>query len=206
MEPGLLHDIGKLGLSDALMARPVSSMSGTQMAEYCRHASDGEAALMPLEELREAARLIRSHHEHFNGRGFPDSLCGEEIPIGSRILAVVNDYDGFQIGTLAQKRLTPEQALAMLVQLAGKRYDPVLVQAFARLLEQERSGQPGEQRVSADQLLPGMLLAQDFLAENGVLLLAADILLTPAMVGQIRTLAARRAEPLWLQIRVEQKE
>ncbi len=203
---GLLHDIGKLGLSDALLTRPVSAMNGTQMAEYCRHATDGEAALMPLEELREAARLIRSHHEQFNGHGFPDSLCGEEIPLGSRILAVVNDFDGFQIGTLAEKRLTPEQALAMLRQLAGKRYDPALVEAFAQLLEQEREGQSGEKRVAAGQLQPGMVLARDFLADNGALLLAADILLTPAMVGQIRSLAVRRGEPLWLQVRVEKQE
>ncbi len=202
----LLHDIGKLGLSDALLSRPVSAMNGTQMAEYCRHASDGEAALMPLEELREAARLIRSHHEHFNGHGFPDSLCGEEIPLGSRILAVVNDYDGFQIGTLAERRLTPEQALAMLRQLAGKRYDPELVEGFARLLEQERNAQPGEKRVAAARLEPGMVLARDFLADNGALLLAADILLTPAMVGQIKALAARRGEPLWLQVRVDKQE
>ncbi len=203
---GLLHDIGKLGLSDGLLTRPVSAMNGTQMAEYSRHVTDGEAALMPLEELREAARLIRSHHEHFNGRGFPDSLCGEEIPLGSRILAVVNDYDGFQIGTLAEKRLTPEQSLAMLRQLAGKRYEPRLVETFAQLIEQGRLGQAGETRVAADQLQPGMVLARDFLADNGTLLLAADMLLTPSMVGLIRTVAARRSEPLLLQVRVDKKE
>ena len=200
---GLLHDIGKLGLSDGLLTRPVSSMNGTQMAEYCRHAVDGETALMPLDELREAARLIRSHHEHFNGHGFPDSLQAQEIPLGSRILAVVNDYDGFQIGTLAERKLGPEQALAMLQQLAGKRYDPEVVEALTRLLEQERKAPASERRVPADQLTPGMVLAHDFLSNNGALLLVAETPLTPLIIARMQTMTARHQPPLVLPIRVD---
>jgi response regulator RpfG family c-di-GMP phosphodiesterase len=200
---GLLHDIGKIGLSDGLLARPVSLMNGSQMTEYCRHAAAGEAALMPLEELRDAARLVRSHHEHFSGHGFPDSLHDEEIPLGSRILAVVNDYDGFQIGTLAEKKLTPEQALAMLRQLAGKRYDPKVIEVFSRMAEQNLLGEANERRLGADQLKPGMVLARDFVGENGALLLAADVHLTPAMVSQIQALAARRGQALLLPIHVD---
>jgi response regulator RpfG family c-di-GMP phosphodiesterase len=200
---GLLHDIGKIGMSDSVLARPVSTLNGSQMAEYCRHAVDGETALMPLEELRDAARLIRSHHEHFNGHGFPDSLRGEEIPLGSRILAVVNDYDGFQIGTLAEKKMTPDQARGLLQQLAGKRYDPQVVEVFVRLLEQERLGQPSEKLVPTYQLTPGMILARDFLGDNGALLLAADIQLTPLIIAQIQTMATRRNQALVLPIRVD---
>jgi hypothetical protein len=178
-------------------------MNGAQMTEYCRHAADGEAALMPLEELREAARLVRSHHEHFNGHGFPDSLPGEEIPLGARILAVVNDYDGFQIGTLAEKRMTAPQALAMLRQLAGKRYDPGVVEVFSRMAQQNLLGAPGEQLLDTDQLTPGMVLARDFVAANGTLLLAADSRLTPAMVSQLQTMAARLGQPLQLPVRTE---
>jgi response regulator RpfG family c-di-GMP phosphodiesterase len=200
---GLLHDVGKIGLSDGLLARPVSTMNGAQMTEYCRHAADGESALMPLEELRDVARLVRSHHEHFNGHGFPDSLSADEIPMGARILSVVNDYDGFQIGTLAEKRMTAPQALAMLRQLAGKRYDPQVVEVFARLAQQNLLGAPGEQLLGTDQLKPGMVLARDFLAANGTLLLAADIQLTPAMVSQLQSMAARLGQALQLPVRIE---
>jgi response regulator RpfG family c-di-GMP phosphodiesterase len=200
---GLLHDIGKIGLSDGVLARPVSLMSGHQMAEYCRHASDGEAALMPLEELREAARLIRSHHEHYDGRGFPDNLQGEEIPLGSRILAVVNDYDGFQIGTLAEKKIGPEQALTMVRQLAGKRYDPRVVDVFSKLIEKIRSGQAGEKMVAQDQLKPGMVLARDLVGSNGALLLAADLTLTPQLISQIQAMAARHGKQLLLPVRID---
>jgi response regulator RpfG family c-di-GMP phosphodiesterase len=200
---GLLHDIGKIGLSDGLLARPVSTMNGAQMTEYCRHAADGEAALMPLDELREVARLVRSHHEHFDGHGFPDSLTGEEIPLGARILAVVNDYDGFQIGSLAEKRMTAPQALAMLRQLAGKRYDGRVVEVFSRMAQQNLLGAPGEQLLDTDQLLPGMVLARDFVAANGTLLLAADSHLTPARVSQLQAMAARLGQPLQLPVRTE---
>ncbi|MGP1614284.1 MAG: HD-GYP domain-containing protein, partial [Pollutimonas bauzanensis] len=200
---GLLHDIGKIGLSDAVLARPVSLMSGAQMAEYRRHASDGEAALMPLEELHQAARLVRSHHEHYNGRGFPDSLKGEEIPMGSRILAVVNDYDGFQIGTLAEKKIGPEPALTMLRQLAGTRYDPKVVDVFSKLIEQLRAGQAGERIVTQHQLKPGMVLARDLVGDNGALLLTADLTLSPQLISQIQNLAARHGIELSLPVRVD---
>ena len=200
---GLLHDIGKIGLSDSVLARPVSTLTGTQMAEYRRHAASGEAALMPLEELREAARLIRSHHEQYSGHGFPDGLQGAEIPLGSRILAVVNDYDSFQLGTLAEKRLSSEQALSMLRQLAGKRYDPQLVESFAALLEKIRLAQSGERLVESGLLSPGMVLARDFVGDNGALLLAADYRLTPQIVGQLQQMAVRTGNELLLPIRVE---
>jgi hypothetical protein len=158
---------------------------------------------MPLEELREAARLIRSHHEHYDGRGFPDNLQGEEIPLGSRILAVVNDYDGFQIGTLAEKKIGPEQALTMVRQLAGKRYDPRVVDVFSKLIEKIRSGQAGEKMVAQDQLKPGMVLARDLVGDNGALLLAADLTLTPQLISQIQAMAARHGKQLLLPVRID---
>ncbi|WP_353739422.1 HD domain-containing phosphohydrolase [Accumulibacter sp.] len=87
----LLHDIGKIGFSDKLLAHPVSRMSGEDVGTYRRHPIAGETALMPLAELKEAARIIRSHHERFDGQGFPDGLQGASIPLGSRILSVAND-------------------------------------------------------------------------------------------------------------------
>ena len=203
---GLLHDIGKIGLSDTVLSRPVSTLSGAHMTEYRRHAANGETALMPLEELREAARLIRSHHEQYGGQGFPDGLQGNKIPLGSRILAIVNDYDGFQLGTLTEKPLSGEQALAMLRQFAGKRYDPQLVEVFAALLEKIHVTQSGERLVAATQLKAGMVLMRDLVGENGALLLAADYRLTPQIVLQLQQLAARTGKELMLPIRTESQE
>lgn len=141
---------------------------------------------MPLAELKEAARIIRSHHERFDGQGFPDGLQGASIRLGSRILSVANDYDGLQIGTLTDKRLGPEQARAVLVQARGKRYDPQVVDAFVRLMGGAIREVTSEQAVPVADLRPGMVLARDFCTRDGLLLLAADYILDVRLVEHIQ--------------------
>ncbi|WP_246264417.1 HD domain-containing phosphohydrolase [Aromatoleum toluvorans] len=199
---GLLHDIGKIGFSDAMLAKPVARMTGEEMALYRKHALAGEAALMPLDELKGAAQIIRSHHERFDGQGFPDGLQGLAISVGARILSVVNDYDGLQIGTLADKRLNRDEALAMLVHARGKRYDPQVVDAFVELLGGVAQEPPSRDiAVAAIDLRPGMVLARDLVGRDGALLLAADYILDESLVRQIQNYARREGIPLVLHVR-----
>lgn len=127
---GLLHDIGKIGLPDSLLTKPLTHMTGAELGQLRKHPEKGEQALMALQDLHGAAVLIRSHHERFDGQGYPDGLSGIAIPLGARILALANDYDGLQIGIVAQRRLAPEDARNMIVDGRGKRYDPQVVDAF----------------------------------------------------------------------------
>lgn len=199
---GLLHDIGKIGFSDAMLAKPVARMNGEEMGRYRKHALASEAALMPLEELKGAAHLIRAHHERFDGQGFPDGLQGLAIPLGARILAVVNDYDGLQIGTLADKRLNRDEALAMLVRSRGKRYDPQVVDAFVELLGGVAQEPPSRDvAVAAADLQPGMVLARDLVGRDGALLLAADYVLDESLVRQIQNYARREGIAVMLHVR-----
>ncbi|MCB1966878.1 MAG: HD domain-containing protein, partial [Candidatus Accumulibacter sp.] len=69
---GLLHDIGKIGFSDAMFAKPVPKLNGEELGRYRKHSLAGANALMPLADLKPAADLIRAHHERFDGQGFPD--------------------------------------------------------------------------------------------------------------------------------------
>lgn len=189
---GLLHDIGKIGFSDAMLAKPVVRMNGEEMGLYRKHALAGESALMPLEELKGAAHLIRAHHERFDGQGFPDGMQGLAIPLGARILSVVNDYDGLQIGTLADKLLNRDEALAMLVRSRGKRYDPQVVDAFVELLGGIAQEPPSRDvAVAAADLQSGMVLARDLVGRDGALLLAADYVLDESLVRQIQNYARR---------------
>ncbi|MCK9988224.1 MAG: hypothetical protein AzoDbin1_04696 [Azoarcus sp.] len=199
---GLLHDIGKIGFSDAMLAKPVPRMNGEEMGLYRKHALAGESALMPLDELKGAAHLIRAHHERFDGQGFPDGLQGLAIPLGARILSVVNDYDGLQIGTLADKLLNRDEALAMLVRSRGKRYDPQVVDAFVELLGGVAQEPPSRDvAVAAADLQPGMVLARDLVGRDGALLLAADYVLDESLVRQIQNYARREGIALTLQVR-----
>lgn len=201
----LLHDIGKIGFSDELLSKPVSRLVNDDLARYRKHALSGEAALMPLVELQGVAKIIRSHHERFDGEGFPDGLAGAAIPVGASILAVANDYDGFQMGTLAERRYTADEAKTLLQQGSGKRYDPKVMDAFLDVIGKPREV-PGRYReLPAAELTPGMVSGKDILSRDGTLLLAADYVLDATIVRQIQTYAAREGIHLMVSIRTDKR-
>lgn len=200
---GLLHDIGKIGLSDALLAKPVTHMNGEDLGNYRKHPAKGEQALMALEELRGAAKIMRSHHERFDGQGYPDALAGLAIPLGARILAVANDYDGLQIGIIALRRLGPDDAKKMIVDGRGKRYDPQVVDAFLQVMGGAEPAAGGEVAVAAADLKPGMVLARDLMTRDGVLLLSAEYLLDASLIRQIRDYAESEGINVTVHIRTD---
>ena len=201
----LLHDVGKIGFPDALLARPVSRMNGDDFGQYRKHAISGESALMPLEELKDVARIVRSHHERFDGQGFPDGLEGQDIPLGARLLCVVNDYDGLQIGTLSERRMTVDEARAILLQSRGKRYDPQMVNAFVELLDGTVQDVIPERPVSHPDLKVDMVLSRDLVSREGALLLAADSLLDVALIKQIQDYAYCENHAISIYIRTDKR-
>lgn len=201
----LLHDVGKIGFPDALLVRPVSKMTGDDLGRYRRHSVAGEAALMPLEELKEVSKIVRSHHERFDGQGFPDGLEGENIPLGTRILSVINDYDGLQIGTLSEKRMNPDEAKALLVQSRGKRYDPLVVDAFVEMLSGTVQEIVRDKAVSHADLKVGMVLSRDLVSREGLLLLATDCVLDVQLIKQIQDYAYRENHAIPVYTRLDKQ-
>ncbi len=176
-------------MPDHLLIKPVPQMSGEELGVLRKHVVTGQAALMGLDNLRQVAEMIRAHHEQWDGQGYPDRRAGQDIPLGARILAVPNDYDGLQIGTLSARRLRPEEAADLIRRSRGKRYDPQIVDAFLDVLA-GLEGTTGERVLAPDQLEPGMILSRDLLSADGVLLLAADFVLEPSVIDHIRSFAA----------------
>jgi response regulator RpfG family c-di-GMP phosphodiesterase len=198
----LLHDLGKLGLPDNVLAKPASALTGDEREQVQRHPAKGETALMPLEQLRAAARLIRSHHERYDGLGYPDGLSGLNIPTGARILAVANEYDGLLEGTLTGKRTRPKDAVAALIESKGKRYDPQVVDAFVALLaEADVSGRFSDRAVPASRLADGMVLSRDVFARDGLLLIARDRTLDQHLIRQLQGFEAADGHPLTLYVK-----
>ena len=187
---GLLHDIGKIGLPDHLLVKPVPQMTGDELGLYRKHPVKGEQSLMALEELRGAATIMRAHHERFDGQGYPDGLSGLGIPMGARILSVANDYDGLQIGSLSVRRYTQEDAKKLIAEGRGKRYDPQVVEAFLDIVGKLEVKDTGEIELGAADLKPGMILSRDLMTRDGVLLLAADYILDANLIRQIRDYVA----------------
>lgn len=195
---GLLHDIGKIGQPDKLLAKPFVALAGEERDLALRHPAIGQAALMGLEQLHGAAKLIRAHHERWDGMGYPDGLSGLAIPKGARILALVNDYDGAQIGTLLSKRLNPSEALAYIAEGRGKRYDPQVVDVFTGMMSGQASTAVVEMAIKSPQLKAGMVLSRDLMSHEGVMLLSRDFVLNDVIIEQIRNFehSTGRAMPI----------
>jgi response regulator RpfG family c-di-GMP phosphodiesterase len=201
---GLLHNIGKIGFPDELLTLPVSLMNGGHLSVYRKYPVQGEQSLMPLEDLRAAAKLVRSHQERFDGEGFPDHLSGFNIAVGARILALASDYDNLQIGTFAQRRLRPDEAGVLIIQGRGKRYDPSVVQAFEEIISGKTIREPvHEEPLTPAQLRPGMITARDLVARDGFLLLSADHALTDRLIQQLIDFEMTSRTPLTVYVRME---
>ena len=89
----LLHDIGKLPMPDSVLGKLEEQLGPQERDLVQRHPALGQACLYPIERLRGVGKIIRAHHERFDGTGYPDRLKGEAIPFEARVIAVVNDFD-----------------------------------------------------------------------------------------------------------------
>jgi response regulator RpfG family c-di-GMP phosphodiesterase len=205
MLAGLLHDIGKLGLPDELLGKPYNSLTQEQRALVMKHPVIGQNILMGIDKLKDAALIVRHHHECYDGSGYPDHLAGIAIPQGSRILHVVNEYDSLLIGTLVQRSLKPAEALNFLIENRGKRYDPAAVDAFAALLGETVKTGFTETPVRSIHLKPGMVLSRDFMHRDGYLLLAKGAALTADIIAQLARMEHSEQQMLTLYIRQEEK-
>lgn len=184
----LLLDIGKISLPDRLLDKPFHSLSVSERSEVIKCPIKGEMALMALEQLHGAAKLIRNHNERFDGGGYPDRLSGLSIPLGARILAVVENYDTALIGTNFIKPLKPTEASVLIQDGMGKHYDPAVVEVFLNELGKASTAMDNTVKLAlrSGQLKPGMTLSSDLITRNGELLLSKDHVLNEQLIDQIR--------------------
>lgn len=202
---GLLHEIGKIGLPDALLRKPVSLMTADEVSRYRRHTLNGEAALLPLAELQHVARLVRSQHERLDGHGFPDGLAGDAVPLDVQVLSAVSDYCSALSGRLAEKRYSPPTAVQLIRGGAGTRYLHDVVEALQKALAEAPAYNVNERELGAHEIQPGMRLSRDLLTPKGTLLLAAGHVFDARMVRQIREFANREGVKLTFSIQIDEK-
>ncbi|AWI81680.1 two-component system response regulator [Parazoarcus communis] len=182
----MLHDMGKIGLPDELLAKSYSTLHAEERSVVMTHPARAETLLMGISPLREAAAIVRAHHEHFDGTGYPDGSAGLAIPRLARILAVANAFDSLQLGTMVGRTLSPKDALDFIVANRGKRYDPSVVDAFVSVgvsLKTERAN--SEQRLRPAMLKAGMVLARDLIHADGYLLLSKGFVVDDAIIEQL---------------------
>jgi len=128
---GLLHDIGKIGVSELILHKP-AVLNVAEWEAIRTHPITGAKILEPIPSLRKVTTMVRHHHEHYDGTGYPQGIRGEKIPLGARILAVTDAFEAMTSHRLYRRIMYPAQATAILKEGMGKQWDAEVVQAFLK--------------------------------------------------------------------------
>lgn len=131
---GMLHDIGKIGVSRKIIRKP-SVLTSDEMMQMRKHPVIGAEIMRPVELLADASEIVRHHHEHFDGSGYPDGLRGDQIPIGSRIVLVADAFNAITTDRPYRKARDKAEALKILKQHTGTQFDPKVMEAFGRVVD-----------------------------------------------------------------------
>jgi putative nucleotidyltransferase with HDIG domain len=135
----MLHDIGKIAVPDPILLKP-GPLTEAEWAIVRRHPEQGEAIVRTVDALRRTATLIRHHQERFDGKGYPDALDGDRIPLGARILAVVDAYSAIRDRRPYKNPRTHNEAVAELRRCKGTQFDPRVVDTFLSVVEASPAG------------------------------------------------------------------
>jgi HD-GYP domain-containing protein (c-di-GMP phosphodiesterase class II) len=130
----MLHGIGKIGIDQAILSKP-GKLTPEEFEQIKRHTTIGHRILKPAKFLGPVAQMVLYHQEWYNGKGYPEGLQGEEIPLGSRVVAVVNAWEAMLSDRPYRKALSREEAVFQLKKGAGTQFDPKIVEAFLRVEE-----------------------------------------------------------------------
>jgi HD-GYP domain-containing protein (c-di-GMP phosphodiesterase class II)/CHASE2 domain-containing sensor protein len=128
-----LHDIGKIAIPDGILRKP-GMLSDSEMAIMRTHPERGQAIVGPLEELGSLLPGIRHHHERFDGKGYPDGLRGEEIPLHARIICVADSFDAITSKRYYHEERSLEAGLREMERCAGTQFDPGLIRRFVECM------------------------------------------------------------------------
>lgn len=128
---GRLHDLGKIGIRESVLDKQ-GPLTDEEYRHIKQHVTIGSQILAPLTHLGPIVDNVRSHHEHWDGSGYPDGLSGPDIPLGARIIGAAEVYDALTTSRPYQDPLSPEEAVERMRGLAGRVIDPAVIDALAK--------------------------------------------------------------------------
>jgi HD-GYP domain-containing protein (c-di-GMP phosphodiesterase class II) len=134
MMAALLHDVGKVWIKEDILSKN-GKLTPDEFAIMQKHPEIGEKIIKDADCLRSAQALIRHHHERFDGKGYPDGLRGEKIPMGARIISLAETYDFLRSNLPFRHSFSPEETVAEIKKVSGAQFDPGLVKIFVDNVE-----------------------------------------------------------------------
>jgi diguanylate cyclase (GGDEF)-like protein len=208
----LLHDIGKLAIDEYLLNKP-GKLSKQEFEKVKVHAAAGDEILQHIRFPFPAAKYVRSHHERWDGQGYPDGLKGEEIPLGSRILAIADAFDAIRFSRPYKLSKAMEETIELMKGQSGTAYDPALLELFfEHINELDSAAQKESENVPklsfqryfekidrdmpADISIPGRVLRHDAPAELIQLAELSNVMYGRLALSEIFSIIAARLQRL----------
>lgn len=178
----LLHDIGMVGMPERIITGNPEKFNSDDRIIYAKHPLIGEKIISSAYSLKRVSEIIRSHHEHFDGTGFPDEIKGEKIPFGARVVCILSDYDSY----IFKRGLSLQQTKDTLLHNASLKYDPSLMETFSTVIDKKLNSTAKESHIiPIKSLQPGMFLETDIVLKNGLLLLPKGVLINSGMLKKL---------------------
>ena len=131
-----LHDIGKVGIPESILCKP-GPLTELEWVVMRSHPNQGAKIVEPIPFMEKAVEIVRSHHERWDGGGYPRGLRGEEIPLAARIFAIVDSFDAMTSDRPYRSAMEPEQAVAEIRAGSGTQFDPGCVRTFVDLIARD---------------------------------------------------------------------
>lgn len=131
---GMLHDIGMIGVSDDILYK-IDSLNQEEYDEIKKHITYSVKILEDIKQLKDVVEIIKYHHEKHDGTGYPFGIKGEDIPIGSRIIAVADAFDSVISNRIYRNKIEMTEAMNKIKETSGSQFDPIVVKAFEDCFE-----------------------------------------------------------------------
>jgi response regulator RpfG family c-di-GMP phosphodiesterase len=193
-----LFQVGKLAVDNDVIDIKINKMSEAQLSAYNKHAVKGADLLLPLSSLDYAANLIRHQNENVDGSGYPDNQKGKAIPLGSRILRVVVDYQQIVHGLYFDDAYSPNDALDFMAKSSGKKYDATILMLYGKFIAElsKTEGIQQDRLLKISDLKAGMNVSRDLVTNEGLLLITKGTRLNELTIRKLDELQARDTQQL----------
>lgn len=206
---GWLHNIGMIGLKDDVITTPYNSLTKEQKKDLDSSPLKAEALLISIPQFHDLAHILRHQYERFDGKGYPDKLYGDEVPIGSLVLSVAVDFYELQNGIFFGEPVSSEEAFEYIKNGAGKNYSPVVVDAFESIapsLIGETVGINRELSLKCSDVTEGMMLTENLMMDGEIILLSSGQILTETLIDRLHNLEKKLGKNFVFHVEIHAEE